>query len=86
MFFTNGKRTFVNGPKTSPRNLHFWFIAFSVVSFNKIAQFSKNWITFIICSISLFVSVSPVPIADEMFLLGKFHSASKRTLEYLYLI
>ena len=51
----NGSKTFLaSGPPS-------WPVIFLVVSFNKIPVFSKDLITFIISSISLFVGVIPEP-------------------------
>ena len=50
-----------NGPKKLS-NHPSWLIFFSVVSFNKIALFSKELITFITSLISLFAGVIPATL------------------------
>ena len=63
----NGKLTFINEPRTLAKNPPSWLLIFSVVPFNKILLFSRDFTTFLIYFISLFVSVTPKPITDEMF-------------------
>ena len=66
-FFFNGKPTSI-GPKTLPRSPPFWFLTVLVIPFNKILLFLKDLSTFMIYSISLFFSVSPESISDEILL------------------
>ena len=56
----NGKPAVINGLRKF-KNPPSWLVIFLVVSFNKIPLFSKDFVTFIISFISLFIRVILVP-------------------------
>ena len=60
--FINGKASAINSLRKSKNPLS-WLELFVLVSFNKIAVFSKDLITFTISFISLFVQVISAPNA-----------------------
>ena len=66
-FFFNGKPTFTNGVRKLPRNPPSWLSIFSIVPFHKIPLFSRDLITSISYSVSLFDRVIPEPNSFEIF-------------------
>ena len=64
-FFINGKQAVINGLRKLGKP-PFWLVIFLAVPFIKIPLFFKEFITFVISFISLFVRNISEPVIDEI--------------------